>query len=229
MFSAQSAEVLDHPVWAALTGEQAGMALGDGDARRYPREVSPLAALRAPTTKAFDDLAKLVTEGDSVAFFTPSEIVIPSGWEVVHDGWLDQMIFEGARPLVSHPPMVLTERDVPEMLMLTAATEPGPFGPRTIEFGRYVGIRAEDGRLVSMSGERIRPGRFTEASAVCTDPDHRGRGYAATLLSAVTANILDSGRLPMLHVRPDNVAKMLYEKLGYRCRRTLRLTVVSKI
>jgi hypothetical protein len=31
--------------------------------------------------------------------------------------------------------------DVPQMLALTSATQPGPFGPRTIELGHYIGIR----------------------------------------------------------------------------------------
>lgn len=220
---------LDHPLWAALTGEQSSMALSHGDARRFSDDVSPLAGLRAPTEKAFADLAHLVPIDGSVAFFTPAEITIPNGWEFAHEGWLEQMIFEGERPSPPPSPLLLTEADVPDILALTAATEPGPFRNRTIDFGRYFGIRSEDGRLVSLSGERIRFGRFTEVSAVCTDPDFRGQGHAARLVSTVVAHILEEGRIPILHVLPENeAARGLYEKLGFRSRRVLRLTVVTR-
>ena len=56
-------------------------------------------------------------------------------------------------------------------------TNPGPFGPRTIELGRFVGIH-RDGRMVAMAGERLKPEGHTEITGVCTDPDHRGRGYS---------------------------------------------------
>ena len=39
----------------------------------------------------------------------------------------------------------LTADDVPDMLALVERTEPGPFGPRTIELGEYFGIRDGDG------------------------------------------------------------------------------------
>jgi GNAT superfamily N-acetyltransferase len=220
---------LDHPIWAALTGEQSSMALAYGDARRYDDELSPLAALQEPTPKAFEDLTHLVPIEGFVGLFTLADVAIPEGWELARDGWLDQMIFEGERPSLPTSPLLLTEADVPEMLTLTAATEPGPFRNRTIEFGRYFGIRSEDGRLISLTGERIRVGEFTEVSAVCTDPEFRGQGHAATLISAVVAHILDDGRIPMLHVLPENqAARGLYEKLGFRSRRVLRLTVVTR-
>ena len=67
------------------------------------------------------------------------------------------------------------------MLELTAATEPGPFLPQTIQMGSYFGIRASDGRLVAMAGERLQSTAFAEISAVCTHPEFRGRGYARAL------------------------------------------------
>ncbi len=48
----------------------------------------------------------------------------------------------------------LTKADVPEMLALTKLTEPGPFLPRTIELGAYLGIH-DSGSLVAMAGERL--------------------------------------------------------------------------
>jgi hypothetical protein len=38
---------LDNPVWHALTGPHAGVALGHGAARHYPRDMAPFSALAA--------------------------------------------------------------------------------------------------------------------------------------------------------------------------------------
>ena len=105
-------------------------------------------------------------------------------------------------------PLPLGTTDVPEMLELTAATEPGPFLPQTIEMGSYFGIRASDGRLVAMAGERLQSTAFTEISAVCTHPDFRGRGYARALTKFLAAQILAAGKIPFLHVKSENGAKV---------------------
>jgi predicted GNAT family acetyltransferase len=104
---------------------------------------------------------------------------------------------------------------VPEILDLVERTKPGPFAKRTIEMGRYLGIRRE-GRLIAMAGERLRPPGWTEVSAVCTDPDFRGQGLAARLTLAVAAGILERGELPFLHAAATNTnAIRLYEGLGF--------------
>lgn len=124
--------------------------------------------------------------------------------------------------------MQLGPGDVPEMLALTAATKPGPFLPRTIRMGRYFGIRAEDGRLAAMAGERLLPDGFTEISAVCTDPGFRGRGYGRRLVSSLAGMIMGELRIPFLHVLPENDgAKSVYKKVGFRVRQTMRLAVIG--
>ena len=72
------------------------------------------------------------------------------------------------------------------MLDLVARTEPGPFLPRTIEMGTYLGIR-RGGALVAMAGERLHPPGWTEISAVCTDDAYRSRGLGTRLVLAVAA------------------------------------------
>ena len=67
------------------------------------------------------------------------------------------------------------------MMELTELTKPGPFSARTHELGTFLGIRI-DGQLVAMAGERMKPANYTEMTAVCVHPDHRGRGYAQMLL-----------------------------------------------
>lgn len=116
--------------------------------------------------------------------------------------------------------LVLTAADVPEMLDLVQRTQPGPFEPRTIELGGYLGVRAPDGRLVAMAGRRLNPPGWVEISAVCTDPDFRGCGYAGRLVLAVAHGIRADGLVPLLHAAASNTnAIRLYEQLGFRLRR----------
>jgi hypothetical protein len=49
-------EALDNPIWFALTTEHRLLAQSHGLARRYPADVSPLAALLHPTNDALADL-----------------------------------------------------------------------------------------------------------------------------------------------------------------------------
>jgi hypothetical protein len=56
-------ESLDNPIWFALTTEQRILARSHGLARRYPPDVSPLAALLHPTNDGFGDLQRLVFPG----------------------------------------------------------------------------------------------------------------------------------------------------------------------
>ena len=113
----------------------------------------------------------------------------------------------------------LTAADVPEILDLVDRTQPGPFRPRTIELGTYLGIR-RNGALVAMAGERLHPPGWTEISAVCTDPAYRGQGLATRLVSAVGAGIADRGDRVLLHAAARNVTAIrLYLAIGFQLRR----------
>jgi predicted GNAT family acetyltransferase len=138
---------------------------------------------------------------------------------------LAQMVL--SQPIAATPagpePVILGAADVPDMLDLTERTRPGPFGPRTIELGRYIGVRS-DGALTAMAGERMRFDRFVEVSAICVDPAHRGKGLAASLMVLLIQDIQAKGLTPFLHVFADNAGAIaLYEKLGFVVRRTLNL------
>mgnify|MGYP001041107496 CR=1 FL=1 len=219
--------VLDNAIWASLTAGHAAMARANGDARRYPSDVSPLAGLREQSASAFADLRALVDPGEGVALFTVEPFGTPDGWEVVRSRWIDQMIWAGPTEAPSAPALVLGERDAPEMTALAAATEPGPFMDGTIRMGHYIGTRSPEGRLIAMAGERLKPDGFTEISAVCTRPEHRGRGLARSLVALMVARVLGEGRTPFLHVKSENAAKSLYESLGFRFRRAIHLTAIT--
>ncbi len=220
-------ESLDNPIWSALSTEHRLLARSHGHARRYPPDVSPLAAFLHPTQDAFADLQRLVSPGEHVALFTASPLDVPGGWQIDRSRWIDQMICESSLDSPPLAPLRLGTTDVPEMLDLTAATEPGPFLPQTIQMGNYFGIRASDGRLVAMAGERLQSTAFAEISAVCTLPEFRGRGYARALVTFIAAQILAAGKTPFLHVKSENEAKVVYEKIGFRLRAAIWLTVIS--
>ncbi len=219
---------LDNPIWGALTTVHESLAISSGLARRYHRDISPLAALREPTEQAFDDLSRLVDREEAVGLFTLSEVKVPEGWETVREGWMEQMIFGGANAEQTSSFPILHQNEVTEMMALTAATEPGPFRSRTIELGLYLGIRNENGRLISMAGQRLRLNGFTEISAVCTDPEYRGRGFAGALVLSLSRHIEEAGSVPFLHVKTENGAKSLYAKLGFQVRSRIRLTAVVR-
>jgi len=220
-------ESLDNPIWFALTTEHRLLARSHGIARRYPPDVSPLAALLHPSNDAFADLRRLVSPGEQVALFTASPLEVPGDWQVDRSRWIDQMICETSLPPPSVAPLRLWPKDVPEMLELAAATEPGPFLPQTIQMGSYFGIHASDGRLVAMAGKRLQSTAFAEISAVCTLPEFRGRGYAQSLTTFLAARILAAGKIPFLHVKSENGAKVVYQKIGFRLRAAIYLTVLS--
>jgi len=215
---------LENPSWHALTGPQSALAETHGRAARYPVEVAPFAALAdAADPAAWDDLRSLVGAG-GVAVVAGYAITPPAGWNTLFEMPTAQMIAPpdfGAEPPRETPLEIerLTAADVTEMLALVARTAPGPFAERTIELGTYLGVR-RDGTLIAMAGERIRPGGYTELSAVCTDAEYRGRGFATVLMRAVAAGIVARGERPFLHVVTDNRSAIrLYETLGFTTRR----------
>jgi predicted GNAT family acetyltransferase len=70
---------------------------------------------------------------------------------------------------------------------------------------------------------------FTEVSAVCTHPDHRGRGLAGALMRVVAQRILARGDTPFLHSYAANTgAVRLYETLGFRFRAEMRFTIIRR-
>jgi len=71
------------------------------------------------------------------------------------------------------------------------------------------------------------PTAFAEISAVCTHSEFRGRGYARDLTTFLAAQILAAGKTPLLQVKYENGAKVVYQKIGFRLRAAIYLTVIS--
>ncbi|MGA2743387.1 MAG: GNAT family N-acetyltransferase [Candidatus Sulfotelmatobacter sp.] len=219
---------LDNVIWQALTTRDAQFAESFGEARRFLREVGPLGAFRDNGPRGYTSLAGLVQPDETVGLFLdqPYELDPPrAGWIFVVGAPLLQMVAANEpsprpeRELAIPEVVELGAPDSREMIELTALTKPGPFGSRTHELGTYLGIRL-DGKLVAMAGERLKVPGCTEVSAVCTHPEHTGKGYARVLMTEVMRRIRERGETPFLHVRQDNVrAVEIYKRLGFRVRK----------
>ncbi|MCW6010052.1 GNAT family N-acetyltransferase [Micromonospora sp. CPCC 205371] len=214
--------VLDHAPWAALTGAHAHLAERHGAAARYHPDVAPFATLSPGSgARGWADLAELVGPGVEVAV-AGVDAAPPDGWTVVWSIDGVQMVGTALASAHDRDAVRLTAADVPDMLDLVARAEPGPFRERTIELGGYLGVH-RDGALIAMAGERVRPPGWSEISAVCTDPGHRGQGHATRLIRAVAAGIRDRGEVPFLHAAASNTSAIrLYEALGFALRRKTR-------
>ncbi|BDD82777.1 hypothetical protein TPB0596_25400 [Tsukamurella pulmonis] len=220
-------DVLDDPVRASLHGAHARFRLGDGAVVRYRPDVARFVGHpKQPSAAEFAALARLAVPGTPLSL-RDVRVPLPVGWRVVEE--IELVQYDGAA-LATTPDdeaEVLGPRNADEILDLIARTRPGPFERRTVELGLYLGLRDRSGRLIALAGERLRPPGWTEISAVCTDPDHRGHGLAGRLVRAVGHHIRARGDLPFLHTAAANTpARALYENLGFELRATIPLRLV---
>lgn len=242
--------VLDNPVWHALAGPQGILGRSTDLAGRFDVDVGPFGALAGgpDTDSAWEDLGRLIGP-KGFASLTGDLPAPPPGWlaisefdgvQMVRDGGLgvngrgDSTHSGGQESTMPGPaegtaPVLVSlgGDDVPEMLSLAAAAQPGPFEKRTIEFGGYRGVRIH-GQLVAMAGVRLRPPGYAEVSGVATHPDFRRRGLARQLVADVADTIVQQGDIPFLHASAGNPeAVRLYESLGFTIRRPMRFVVLE--
>ena len=219
---------LDNPIWNSLTSRHAHLALGEGRARRYPAEVAPFAGIPDSSRESTQDLSHLVQAGEKIGILN----VLPCSW----DGWEIQKNFDIAQYVwdqtgFNEPDQEaepLTASHLPQMLELTALVYPAYFRKGTAELGDYFGI-IQDGQLCAMAGIRMAFEGHQEISAVCTHPDHRGKGYASRLTRHLIHHIENHGDTVFLHTESDNAAaRKIYDGLGFKLRALLPFFVVER-
>lgn len=233
---------LDNAIWHALTSRCDRFAHRSDRAAVFDPEVAKFAALADRSPTAWADLAALT---DATALFG-IDLDVPDDWDVTRRLRCHQMLLATELPPVNElvaasglPPTwslsPLGPVDVGDMTGLVALTEPGPFVPRTVELGGYLGVRDGD-RLIAMAGRRVQldppdagPG-FVEVSLVCVDPAYRGRRLGDLVTAAVAAGVQADGDAVYLHVMTDNtVALRLYERLGFRHRADIDVVIIQRL
>ena len=210
-------ELFTNPTWHALHSKHQKFAKCAGEACRYPADVGPLAAIRAPGVEPMLALSWLLNAGESV-WIIGKEYAEVAG--LVREETLEclQMVLPaGVRVPDSDIDIVnLSDTTAGEMVALTTLAFPGFFRQRTCEMGSYYGVRSPSAELIAMGGERLKLEGFTEISTVCTHPAFRGRGLAAAIIWQLVREHRKEGVVSWLHVASANRrAQELYLRMGF--------------
>ncbi|MGH8107730.1 MAG: GNAT family N-acetyltransferase [Arenimonas sp.] len=212
---------LDNPFWSSLQSRHRDIALCAGEVARFPAEFAPFLGVANAEVNASEALASLLAPDESV-YLLGVVPTLPDDWQIEAFRPLAQMVCEAPLEVIDGPEIIpLTDGHRADVLDLTSRIYPHYFRRRTMDMGRYFGIY-QDSRLAAMIGERLGTDTHQEISAVCTDPDFNGRGYARRLLAMLSNDSLEKNRQPFLHVSHENSrALSLYEQMGYRIRRDI--------
>lgn len=223
-------DLLHNPVYHALLSGDQHLSSGNEHVKFFEENVSPFAGFLAGYAYGFAELYEFLPSGRKILYAIPSSVTQPAGWQILHEIKGLQFVCKENIEIKNDFSNIipLTEIYVEEMMQLARLTKPGPFGTRTIEFGSYFGI-FDQGKLVAMTGQRLHVEEHTEISAVCTHPDHTGKGYAFTLLQHQLQIILQQGQKPFLHVREDNKRAIdLYHRLGFKISRPMNFYFMKR-
>jgi len=217
---------LDNPVYHSLNEFHQKFCLDFGDTKFYTSEVAAFGGSANVSkeneiteyAKICDDFLIFGAKPDLGDFKTELSRLV-----------CDQYILEDKIELDFNEEILqLQEEHHEELFLFIQKFYPYYFKKRTPELGSYFGIFKDD-KLVAVTGERMQMNDMTEISAVITDTDYLGKGYAKQLVAYVSGKIFEDHKTPFLHVAETNVgAKKLYEKLGFKLRGKINLWGIKK-
>lgn len=210
---------LDSPVWHSLNEAHRQFAVGDGELKFYRPNIAPFGGINSKDRQVLRKLDDCILT-DEPFFIIGNLPGSPPENYVVHPVLIcAQMIQTDAIEVKITEEIIYLNDDYNEPLTdLVNLVQPGYFRKDTRLMGDYFGIFKE-GKLVAVTGERMRMDNFVEISAVVTHPDFTGRGYAKQLVAYTVNKNLTAGTMTYLHVAASNSpAIALYEKLGFRHR-----------
>ncbi|MGA8940564.1 MAG: GNAT family N-acetyltransferase [Acidobacteriaceae bacterium] len=223
-----------NPIWNALCSSHRRLALTQGLARKYPADIAPFACVAQNTPSAFYDLRILMEPGETTYVLGNPP---PSMEGLQYRGVTPclQMGFPERAPLpalhATLPIYSLTCADAPAMVALTDVAFPGFFRWRTCLMGSYFGIwhPTEPGKLIAMAGERLVLDPHREISGVCTHPDYRGQGLAASLTTHLLHHHRKTHARSVLHVVSTNQSAIrIYQRLGFETLREVQLHRIKR-
>lgn len=223
------AHLLDNPIYNALATGNEQLSNGNTQIKYFSKEVAPFVGLKNNTADEFLELYDLLPHEGPFVFTTIREPQVPAPWQLQAAIPGYQMVYNGDNlPYDASKLIALTDEHIPQMLELTALTNPGPFLERTIDFGHYMGIFEGD-KLAAMAGQRMNPPPYAEISAVCTHPDHTGKGYARQLMAFHINRIKAEGNTPFLHAKADNERAInIYKSMGFEIRSEIYFNIIKK-
>ncbi|AYN68238.1 GNAT family N-acetyltransferase [Euzebyella marina] len=221
---------LKNPVWHSLNETHKKFAVEINGVRFYNPEVCPFGS--------FEDVGKTVVASNEYVkgtdeFFYVSENQIPlvDDTKVALVKKIDgcQMVLNQlANVEITEKIFPLAKEMMDEIYDLVWMVMPGYYRKRTYEMGKYFGI-FRDGKLVSVTGQRMQTDQFIEVSAVVTHPNYTRQGLAKQLIAHTTKEILKDGKTPILHTNKGNLAISLYEKLGFELTRDMNWWLYRKL
>ena len=211
---------LDNPVWHSLNESHQAFSLKYGDALFYSPEYCVFGEQRQ--SKNISDAIASYAQLSPSFFVIGEKPNLPNSFNIQQEvACLQMTVSEKIDIVPTHPIIKLEPEHLDDVLALVAVAYPHFFQPKTLFLGSNYGIY-QDGKLVAMTGERMKMHEYTEVSSVITHPDYTGRGYAKQLLAHTVNQIFDETKQPYLHVAKSNVSAIaLYEKLGFQTRREI--------
>ncbi len=227
---AELIEQLKNPVWYSLNETHKRFLVEYDGVRFYDQEVCTFGSFfdASKTEKAANQYIKTT---DSFFFVSENQIPIIDDTKIVLERKIEgcQMVLKQLPEVsITEDIVLLTNEYIDEVYDLIWLVMPGYYRRRTFEMGNYYGI-FKDGKLVSITGQRMQTNLFIEVSAVVTHPDYTKRGLAKQLIAHTTKQILKDNKKPILHTNKGNLAIPLYQKLGYELTRDMNWWMYRKI
>ena len=188
-------EQLKNPVWYSLKETHKKFAVEYNGVQFYDPEVCPFGSFfdETKTKKASNTYLK-----STDSFFFVSEKQTPI---VDEDNIFLERKIEGCQMLlneltdvsITEEIVLLGKEFIDEIYDLIWLVMPGYYKKRSFEMGKYFGI-FKNGKLVSITGQRMQTNLFIEVSGVVTHPDYTGKGLARQLIANTTKEILKENK-----------------------------------
>ena len=215
-------EQLKNPVWYSLNETHKKFVEEYDGVQFYKPEVCTFGSFfdETKTAKASNQYLKTT---DHFFFVSENQTPIIDDDKVFLEKKIDgcQMVLNKLTDVeISEDIVLLGHEFIDEIYDLIWLVMPGYYRKRTYEMGNYFGIFKE-GKLVSITGQRMQTNQFIEVSAVVTHPEYTRKGLAKQLIAHTTKEILKENKTPILHTNKGNLAIPLYEKLGFELTRDM--------
>jgi len=213
-------EKLDNPVWYSLSETHDDFAISYPGIKFYDPEYCPFGGFVTSDNIALqiDEYSKFIND----FFLVGNKPVFSKKISLEKELVCLQMVLEKRIEAVLIQELIkLNVGSANALANLVNEVQPGYFKKKTKLMGDYFGI-IKEGKLVAVTGERMKMNDFTEVSAVVTHPSYAGKGFARQLIAHTANKILDENKIPYLHVAETNFGAIrLYENLGFKTRRKI--------